>query len=278
MSAELAEMVAAEIVDSPMGHEDAKKLDVRIRRLAGASKDHLDQLGALVAEAKAGRIHEALEYPSWTAYLADALGGLCGGHGVEGRRELVDYLYDQGMSQRAIAHVTGVNQSTISRGLEAAAQVMQDASPDRAHGDAADLDRALQPVHNVRHPSEAEATHPVTADGGAETEATTTTGLDGITQTRNRKKRAKGQGQQKKPTRKNHAEVLYALLAEYLEPAVETLDKGILDPAIPPELVKLDQSVTPHIATGLMEDLDRDIKTFSRVLLLLKKRAGETHP
>jgi hypothetical protein len=93
VSAELAETVAAEVVE-PMNREDAEKLDGRIRRMAKESKRHLDTLATLVDQAKAGRIHEALEYPSWTAYLADALSELCSGHGIESRRELVAYLYD----------------------------------------------------------------------------------------------------------------------------------------------------------------------------------------
>ena len=130
MSAELAETAAAAEVVEPLNREDAEKLDRRIRRMAGDTKGKLDTLGALVADGKAGCIHEVLDgYPSWTAYLADALSELCSGQGIEVRRELVAYLYDTGMPQRAIAAATGVNQSTVSRDLESAAQVMHDASP-----------------------------------------------------------------------------------------------------------------------------------------------------
>ncbi|GJO02316.1 hypothetical protein NJB18091_37070 [Mycobacterium marinum] len=275
MSAELVETVAAEVVTPPMDREDAEKLDRRIRNLAGATKGQLDSLGALVAKAKVGRIHEALGYRSWTAYLGDALRELCSGEGIEVRREIVACLHDAGMPQRAMAAATGVNQSTISRDLQSAAQVMHDASPDSGDDGTTDLARALQPAHDVHDVGEVEATDSVSAGDGAETEAKMTTGRDGKSYKRDRQKRAKGQGQRKKPKRKNHAEVLYALLAEYLKPAVETLDKGILDPAIPLELAKLDGSVTSHIATELLEDFDRDVKTFGRVQLLLRKRAGE---
>jgi hypothetical protein len=104
MSAELVEAATpVEVVTPPMRREDAEKLDRRIRRMAGDTKGKLDTLGALVADAKAGRIHQVLGYPSWTAYLADALSELCSGQGIQTRRDLVAYLYDTGMSQRAIA-------------------------------------------------------------------------------------------------------------------------------------------------------------------------------
>ena len=124
MSAQVAETATAAEVVEPLNRDDAEKLDRRIRNLAGATKGQLDSLGALVAKARAGRIHEALDYPSWSAYLGDALRELRSGEGSEVRRELVAYLYDAGMPQRAIAVATGVNQSTVSRDLESAALVM----------------------------------------------------------------------------------------------------------------------------------------------------------
>lgn len=119
MSAELAETATAAEVVEPLNREDAEKLDRRIRRMAVDTKGKLDTLGALVADAKAGRIHEVLDgYPSWTAYLVDALGELCSGQGNETRRELVAYLYDVGMSERAIAVATGASKTTVHRDLE----------------------------------------------------------------------------------------------------------------------------------------------------------------
>ncbi|ORA68295.1 hypothetical protein BST23_04230 [Mycolicibacterium elephantis] len=101
---------------------EAKKLDERIRRMAGVVHGHLEKLKQLVAEAKRGRIHQALGYPSWTAYLADALQGdfhLDRTH----RRELVNYLAGEGMSQRAIASIAGVDQKTVSNDLRATEEI-----------------------------------------------------------------------------------------------------------------------------------------------------------
>lgn len=53
----------------------ARKLDGRIRRMGETFLRNWETLAGLVEEAKARRIHEALGFPSWPAYLADALGG-----------------------------------------------------------------------------------------------------------------------------------------------------------------------------------------------------------
>ncbi|MCX2934040.1 helix-turn-helix domain containing protein [Mycobacterium sp. CVI_P3] len=70
----------------------------------------------LVEQAKAGQIHLALGYASWTAYVADACK-------IEikidrdKRRELVGWLSDEGMSQRAIAATLGVSKNTVTTDL-----------------------------------------------------------------------------------------------------------------------------------------------------------------
>jgi hypothetical protein len=96
----------------------ARRLDQRIRLLVGSIGDNLAKLHALVQEAKQGEIHEELGFPSWTAYLADAL-TIQVQLGREQRRELVGYLSGEGMSQRAISSVVGVDQKTISNDLRA---------------------------------------------------------------------------------------------------------------------------------------------------------------
>lgn len=257
MSAEPAETVAAEIVDSPMGHEDAKKLDGRIRRLAGASKDHLDQLGALVVDAKAVRIHEALGFKSWTAYLADALQELCSGQGVEMRRELVTYLYDKGMSERAIAAATGASKTTVHRDLESAGSAVHvvHSGPPEADPDA-----------EAPEQSDAEADG---TDGGEPV----TVGTDDKEYQRKRPKRPKDQGQQEILSKENHAKILAGLVINTgsLSAAATTLNKLIPD--------DLDASVTPESATTLANRFQRNITTFMRIYRLLKDRAGEeAHP
>ena len=301
MSTTLVQSAVAEVVVPPMSREDAEKLDRRIRNLAGAARNQLDSLGALVAKAKTGRIHEALEYPSWTAYLGDALQDLCSGEGIEVRREIVVYLHDAGMSERAIAAATKTSQPTVHRDLVATADevIHRESAVNRNQPDeygcrnspgVEDFNPAAEPVITDLDESDIAATaetppvdlHDVPANAAAtdapSPAAMATTGLDGKRYPRKRPKRPTDEQQQKKPTRKKHAEVLFVLLSDYLKPAAETLDEDIIDPATSPELVKLDRSVTAEIARELIEDFDLCIKTFSRVRLLLKQRAGETQP
>lgn len=95
---------------------EAKRLDQKIRLLAGSISESLTKLQGLVEQARAGDIHVALGYPSWTAYVADALKVEVRIGRVQ-RRELVSWLSGEGMSQRAIADVVGVDQKTVSNDL-----------------------------------------------------------------------------------------------------------------------------------------------------------------
>ena len=94
----------------------AERLDRRIRLMAGSIADSLSKLYDLVGQAKAGQIHVALGFPSWTAYVADACK-------VEirvdrnQRRELVGWLAGEGMSQRAIAATVGISKNTVTNDL-----------------------------------------------------------------------------------------------------------------------------------------------------------------
>lgn len=105
----------------PLGRDAAVKLDGRIRRLAKQAGDQLVQVGRLLDEARSGRVHEALGHASWTAYVADALGGSLQLSG-EARLAMVSMMAGEGMSVRAIAAATGVGKSTVDRDL---AQVSQ---------------------------------------------------------------------------------------------------------------------------------------------------------
>jgi hypothetical protein len=111
---------------TPLTRGDADKLDGQIRRAAARTGSHLDELAALVAKAKAGRIHTVLDFPSWTAYLANALAPLCSGQGREARREIVRLLADEGMSLRGIAAATGTPKSTVADDLQ---QVSENRTP-----------------------------------------------------------------------------------------------------------------------------------------------------
>jgi hypothetical protein len=97
----------------------ARQLDADIRGLAGQAHIVIEALYALVDEAKAAEIHVALGFPSWPAYIADALDGQWKLE-RDKRGEVVRFLASQGMSQRAIAAVTGAGKGTIGRELAGA--------------------------------------------------------------------------------------------------------------------------------------------------------------
>ena len=113
-------------VEVPLDRLAAEKLDGRIRRMAESARGQLMKGAELVEEAKRGQVHQVLGYPSWTAYLADALGGQLQLTG-ESRREVVAFLAGEGMSVRAIATAAGMSKSTVDRDL---AQVSHDGTPD----------------------------------------------------------------------------------------------------------------------------------------------------
>jgi hypothetical protein len=115
--------VTATIV-APLDHGAAERLDKRIRLMADTLRDNIAKITDLIEEAQNGQIHIALGFSSWTAYLADALGGRLE-LDTDSRREVVALMSGAGMSQRAIAQAVGVNQATVSRDQ----QVMHDASP-----------------------------------------------------------------------------------------------------------------------------------------------------
>ncbi|WP_100485986.1 hypothetical protein [Mycobacteroides abscessus] len=100
----------------PMDRRSAERLDQRIRLIAGTVKDNFVKLAAFVEEAKAGNVHEVLGFSSWTAYLADALGGQLEVRGPV-RLEVVQFLAGEGMSTRGIAAITGASKSTIANDL-----------------------------------------------------------------------------------------------------------------------------------------------------------------
>ncbi|MCV7056286.1 helix-turn-helix domain-containing protein [Mycolicibacterium gilvum] len=159
----------------PLDRSGAEKLDGRIRRLAKQAGDQLLQVGRLLDEARAGRAHEALGFPSWTAYVADALGGTLQLSG-EARQAMVQMMAGEGMSVRAIAAATGVSKSTVDRDL---AQV--------PHDDGASAPESTVPQRDSSDSDRADV------DPGPTGEKVTT-GLDG--KSRRRKPRAKKEPKQ----------------------------------------------------------------------------------
>jgi hypothetical protein len=122
------EPLAGELAE-PLAEVKARKLDERIRRMAADVRGKFETLSRLIDEAKHGQIHVALGFGSWTAYLADALGGRLELTG-ETRREVVQLMAGEGMSLRTIGQATGVSKGTVARDLAAIDdQVSHDETP-----------------------------------------------------------------------------------------------------------------------------------------------------
>ncbi len=122
-----------EPVGPPLTAFEAEKLDNRLKWAAKSAARDLDKVAELAAEAKRGRIHVALGFPSWTAYLADRLAPVSAVLTGENRREVVTLLAGEGMSLRAIAGATGTSKDTVARDLAAAHKVSHDETPAGAH-------------------------------------------------------------------------------------------------------------------------------------------------
>jgi hypothetical protein len=101
-------------VIEPVSRDVAERLDNRMRLLVGTINDNITKLYELVQEAKRGDVHAALGFPSWPAYLADVFTVQVRLEPGQ-RRELVGYLSGEGMSDRTIADVIGVSDTTVLR-------------------------------------------------------------------------------------------------------------------------------------------------------------------
>lgn len=104
-----------EIVKPTMSEHDARKITERIRIVAHNYTEAKAKLIELVQQAKDGNAHEALGYPSWTAYLAETLGDEPMRLARDERQEMVKVLSAEGMSTRAIAPIVGVSNKTVSQ-------------------------------------------------------------------------------------------------------------------------------------------------------------------
>ena len=182
-------------------------MDGRIRRLAKQAGEQLVQVGRLLDEAQAGRVHETLGFPSWTAYVADALGGQLQ-LSSEARQAMVALMSGEGMSVRAIASATGVSKSTVARDID---EVSHNGTP------ANDADS------DVSHSGTPEPDAEVSRDGTSDSEPATVTGLDGKTYTK-----PKGKGDKAAPRRPNARKAVERIAPHLsgLAVAVSELDPG----------------------------------------------------
>jgi len=103
-------------------------------------------------------VHETLGFPSWTAYVADALGGQLQLSG-EARQAMVQLMAGEGMSVRAIVSATGASKSTVARHIG-------------------------EVSHNGTPEPELDVSHDGTPDDNRASEPATVTGLDGKTYTK----------------------------------------------------------------------------------------------
>ena len=102
-----------EIEKQVMSEREARRVTERIRIVAHNYTEAKAKLIELVQQAKDGSAHEALGYPSWTAYLAETLGDEPMRLARDERQEMVKVLSAEGMSTRAIAPIVGASHMTV---------------------------------------------------------------------------------------------------------------------------------------------------------------------
>ncbi|MDN6358433.1 hypothetical protein [Yaniella sp.] len=189
-----------EIAQPIMSERDARKITERIRIVAHNYTEAKANLIELVQEAKDGSAHEALGYPSWTAYLAETLGDEPMRLARDERQEMVKVLSAEGMSTRAIAPIVGAkSHDTIARDLretgvrnrtpesKSDAELLTGAewvpAPESCDSYKDWADRIKRSV-NVREGRDANDDDPMIEDKGIKCATGTITGMDGKTYTR----------------------------------------------------------------------------------------------
>jgi len=103
-------------VIEPMSKTAAKALHKKVQSATTKILTQREVLFDLLEEAAAGQIHVALGYASWPAWLADAVNYTP--LDLTERQELVRAFSAKGASQRAIAGMFNISQSTAGRDLE----------------------------------------------------------------------------------------------------------------------------------------------------------------
>lgn len=129
--------MTAEMQQPMLSVDDARRLTERIRLTAHSARESITKLHELVDEAKAGNVHLALGYQSWTAYLSEVLGEEPLRLARDQRQELVGYLAGEGMSTRAIAPIVGVDNKTVHNDLKKIMAPVENSTPEPDPRDAA---------------------------------------------------------------------------------------------------------------------------------------------
>jgi hypothetical protein len=124
----------SQLLKKPLTKTQAKAIDKKIREISGAIGTSIKWLVERLNIAHQGKIHVALGFPSWTAYVQDAVRFAPADR--DERKMLVQLMSGKGMSQRAIADVIGIDQATVSRDLsgDADASREENSSPDSVIG------------------------------------------------------------------------------------------------------------------------------------------------
>lgn len=121
--------------------EQASALDTVLVERVKDTAFGLEFIAGLVSYAKAGLIHEVLEYPSWPAYIRERLQPLCVSYDDGSRREFAIKLHEHGMSIRDAATATGQSKSAVGRA------VSQSGTPDSAMTETTDAKGRTQTRH-----------------------------------------------------------------------------------------------------------------------------------
>ncbi|UXA07604.1 hypothetical protein KXD96_05640 [Mycobacterium sp. SMC-2] len=98
-----------------LDEQAARALDEEIKEAIGKLADDAYEVIKLLKQAKDGRIHDALGFASWTAYVKDTVRVVPADRMQ--RKMLAALMSSEGMSQRAIAAVLDVDQKTVSNDL-----------------------------------------------------------------------------------------------------------------------------------------------------------------
>ena len=96
-----------------MSATEAKQVTARIKLLLASVTETIEKVFSLVEQAESGQAWRALEYPSWTAYVAAEFSDALAGLDRALRVPISAKLSQTGMSTRAIASVTGASVGTV---------------------------------------------------------------------------------------------------------------------------------------------------------------------
>lgn len=113
-----AEIVEDKVVEAPepLSEAKAKALDKKIRAASVKVADNSATLLDLLEDAMKGQIHVALGYASWSAWCKEAAPVLPADPNE--RKAMVSLMSGNGVSQRIMAELLSVNQSTVSRDVK----------------------------------------------------------------------------------------------------------------------------------------------------------------